>query len=102
MSDFDNEMYTSGEEIFPTKPQLISQQKVSVTSLGKMTSVTIDGKQVFIVDPATVNQLIKRLEIAENDLRDQTIKTNRALNAINAMQAKIADLERNMGRIFND
>ena len=102
MSDFDNKMYNSDEEIFATTPQLVSQQKVSVTSLGKMTSVTIDGRQVFIIDPATVDQLIKRLEIAENNLRDQIIKTNRALTAINAMQVKIADLERNMGRIFND
>ena len=102
MSDFDNEMYNSGEEISSNKPKLVSQQKVSVASLGKITSVTIDGKQVFIVDPSTVNQLIKQVEVAENNLRDQTIKTNRALNAITIMQAKIADLERNMGRIFND
>ena len=101
MSDFNSEMYNSMED-FPAKPQLVSQQKVSLTNLGKMTRAVIDDKEVFIIDPSVVNQLSNRLYTAENNLRDQSIKLDRALGVINSLQTRIIELERNLGRIFND
>jgi hypothetical protein len=101
MSDFNSEMYNSMEEL-PTKPQLVSQQKISLSNLGKMTRAVIDGKEVFIVDPSVINQLSTRVATTENNLRDQSIKLDRALGVINSLQIRIVELERNLGRIFND
>lgn len=78
------------------------EQKIDVRSIGKLTSIVIDGKEVFIIDPSAVQRLNKKISVFENDLRNMNINLSNARKVIESLQSRIVDLEKNMSRIFND
>jgi hypothetical protein len=89
------------EDVLPSTPQS-KEQKIDVRSVGKLTAVVIDGKEVFVVDPLTVQKLTNKMILVENDLRNTNINLSNARKVIESLQSRIAELEKNMNRIFND
>ena len=94
------DMYKNNEE--NSDNQQHKQQTVSLQSLGKLSKITVDGKDVYIIDPSTIEQISKKMEHTYITIDSQNNKINNFLHIIKRLETRIESLEKNMARIFTN
>lgn len=103
MSDtFDEDMYRLGDDSpVPAAPQLISQNRVGISSVGNMRKLNVDGEELLVVDPKQVQTLEQRLRSAEarvNEIQGMYLKSQ---TQIKRLSGQLDELTRRLNGITN-
>lgn len=100
MSDLLNLDMYGNEEMEPAaQPTLISKSKVSLTSLGKLQSLEVDGKKVVMVDPQWIEDLERKIIQTSQTCIDLHNRLIRANNSLTKLTQKVDTLSKQMDRI---
>ena len=102
MSDFDPTQYISDDlDTSPSQPTFISNNRISVSKIGKFRQVQIEGETFWLVDPEFVQNLARRLDALEHQVMELGNTSQRSVNHINRINNSIVDINSSLGRILN-
>jgi hypothetical protein len=99
---FDQNMYQSEENDESTNgPALLSNKRVSVSNLGALRRVEIDGETLMVVDPKVVAMLEQRVKSTEILVADLGSRLSRADQQLKKMKSQIDTMQAQLNRIFS-
>jgi hypothetical protein len=99
---FDQNMYQSEDNADPTRaPALVSNKRVSVSNLGGLRRVEIDGETLVVVEPKVVAMLEQRVKSTELALADVSSRLSRADQQLKKMKAQIDTMLTQLNRIYS-
>jgi hypothetical protein len=100
--DLSNNMYNSQTDDTPSQPTLISQKRVSLTNLGRMQQVEIEGQSFVVVDPRWIEELERRLQQSNQTISDLHNRMLRSNTSLEKLSQKFEQLSRRLDRITGE
>jgi hypothetical protein len=96
------DMYGNEETEAVPQPVLISKNRVSLTSFGKMQSMEVDGNRVLIADPQWIEELERKVQQTTQTCVDLHNRLIRANSNLAKLTQKVDILSKQLDRITGD
>lgn len=90
------------DDVESKEPMSVQPSRINVANMGKFNKVTIDGKDLLLVDHKWIDELATKFQRLENTNREHAMKMIKYNNTIQELQRRVQELEKNQIRYIND